>query len=219
MNATKGSLVPSQDSGRLKAEAPCHYDAKYFAQQSKTGRFRGWADFSKFGRYVRGDMKVIDFGCGGGFLLANISCREKIGIEINPAARAEAGRNGVRTVGSAGEIEDGWADLIISNHALEHCREPLRELTDLLPKLAVGGMAVFVFPCESARTKYTADNREHHLYSWSPMSAGTCFRKPDSMWWNRKYCFITIRRGGFRRHCGRWAGDFCTTPDAEYTER
>jgi SAM-dependent methyltransferase len=175
MNPTKDPSIRSADRGRLEAEAPCHYDAKYFAQQSKTGWFRGWADLSKFGRYIGGDMKVIDFGCGGGFLLANISCREKIGIEINPAARAEAGRNGVRTVGSAGEIEDGWADLIVSNHALEHCREPLRELMDLLPKLAVGGMAVFVFPCESARTRYTADNRGHHLYSWSPMSAGNLF--------------------------------------------
>ena len=137
MNPTKDPSIRSADRGRLEAEAPCHYDAKYFAQQSKTGWFRGWADLSKFGRYIGGDMKVIDFGCGGEFLLANISCREKIGIEINPAARAEAGRNGVRTVGSAGEIEDGWADLIVSNHALEHCREPLRELMDLLPKLAV----------------------------------------------------------------------------------
>lgn len=154
---------------------PRHYGAKYFEWQSEIGRFGGWANLSKFSPYLRGEMKVLDFGCGGGYLLANIQCAEKLGIEINPVARTEAARNGVRTVGSVGEVADGWADLVISNHALEHCPQPLSELKNLLPKLALGGVAVFVFPCEAAKNKYRSNDPNHHLYSWSPMSAANLF--------------------------------------------
>jgi SAM-dependent methyltransferase len=171
-NVASASCEPNSQLGMIE---PRHYGVEYFTWQSGIGRFGGWADLSKFSRYIRDDMKVLDFGCGGGYLLTNIQCLDKIGIEINPVARAEADRNGVRTVGSAAEIENGWADIIISNHALEHCLHPLRELEDLLHKLASGGMAVFVFPCEAARNRYRSDDPNHHLYSWSPMSAANLF--------------------------------------------
>jgi SAM-dependent methyltransferase len=171
-NISPASTVTSRQIGIAERH---HYGAKYFEWQSGIGRFGGWANLSKFSSYIRDDMRVLDFGCGGGYLLANIQCREKIGIEINPVARAEADRNSIRTAGSVAEIEDGWADIVISNHALEHCPHPLRELEDLLPKLAVNGIAVFVFPCEAAKNKYRSDDPNHHLYSWSPMSAANLF--------------------------------------------
>jgi SAM-dependent methyltransferase len=90
-------------------------------------------------------------------------------------ACAEAARNGVTTVRSADEVEDGWANLIISNHTLEHCQNPLAELKGLLRKLAPDGIAVFVFPCEVAENAYRAGDRNHHLYPWSPMSAANLF--------------------------------------------
>jgi SAM-dependent methyltransferase len=120
-------------------------------------------------------MKVLDFGCGGGYLLSNVECREKLGVEINPAARAEADRLGVNVVARISEIENNWADAIISNHALEHCPNPFEELQTLLAKLAPGGLAVFVVPCEAIRHRYRPDDRNHHLFTWSPMSAGNLF--------------------------------------------
>jgi SAM-dependent methyltransferase len=120
-------------------------------------------------------MNVLDFGCGGGYLLANIDCRAMLGIEINPVARAEANRHGVRAVASAREVNDCWANLIISNHALEHCSHPLSELQTLLPKLIPGGMIVFCVPCEAIKNKFTPGDRNHHLYTWSPMSAANLF--------------------------------------------
>ena len=175
MNTKNISSAWCEHNSQLGTTEQRHYGAEYFKWQSEIGRLGGWADLSKFSRYIRDDMKVLDFGCGGGYLLTNIQCLDKIGIEINAAARAEADRNGVRTVGSAAEIENGWADIIISNHALEHCLHPLRELEDLLPKLALGGIAVFVFPCEAAKNRYRCDDGNHHLYSWSPMSAANLF--------------------------------------------
>jgi SAM-dependent methyltransferase len=163
-------------STAMSARLPeSHYDSEYFKWQSEIGRFGGWANLTKFSAFISPEMKVLDFGCGGGYLLSNLACREKLGIEINPAARAEATSLGVQAVAEVSEVEDNWADMIISNHALEHCPLPLRELEALLPKLAPGGLAVFVVPCEAIRHKYRPEDRNHHLYTWSPMSAENLF--------------------------------------------
>lgn len=157
------------------APANSHYDVEYFEWQSQIGRFGGWANLTKFSKYVRPEMKVLDFGCGGGYLLANLDCRAKLGIEVNRTARLEAERQGIRVVASAAAVEDGWADLIISNHALEHCSHPLEELQQLFTKAIPGGTVVFVFPCESIRCRHRATDPNHHLYTWSPMSAANLF--------------------------------------------
>jgi SAM-dependent methyltransferase len=152
-----------------------HYGPEYFRWQSEIGRFGGWANLTKFSPFVRPDMKVLDFGCGGGYLLRNIDCRGKIGIEVNPVARSEAERQGIRAVPSPSYVDDSWADLLISNHALEHCLNPLGELQRLFPKVAPGGTAVFVVPSESIRHRYKQNDPNHHLYTWSPMSAANLF--------------------------------------------
>jgi SAM-dependent methyltransferase len=189
--------------------ANAHYDAGYFKWQSEIGRFGGWANVTKFAKYVGPEMKVLDFGCGGGYLLANVECRDRLGIEVNPAARAEAQRHGIRAVVSAADVPDGWADLIISNHALEHCSHPLRELQELLPKVSCGGTVVFVVPCESIRYKRRSNDPNHHLYTWSPMSAANLFAeagfkvlesKAYIHTWPPRFVPRLLRRLG-----GRWA--------------
>ena len=39
------------------------------------------------------DKKVLDFGCGGGYLLDKINCKKKFGVEINNIAIKEAEKN------------------------------------------------------------------------------------------------------------------------------
>ena len=155
--------------------ATSHYGAEYFKWQFEIGSFGGWANITKFSKYIRPRMRVVDFGCGCGYLLANVNCREKLGVEVNPVARAKAEEVGIRAVASASEIEDGWADIIISNHALEHCQHPLQELQALLPKVVPGGMIVFVVPCEAIKNRYRTGDPNHHLYSWGPMSLANLF--------------------------------------------
>jgi len=152
-----------------------YYNDKYFSWQSSMGEFGGWANLTKFQDYIKLYYNIIDFGCGGGYLLRNIECKEKIGIEVNPSARRQAEQMGIKTYESANECGDSWADLIISNSALEHCLNPLQELKILYRKLKKGGRIVFVVPCESISYLYVPNDINHHLYSWSPMCIGNLF--------------------------------------------
>jgi len=119
----------------METKASKHYDKKYFSWQSSIGEFGGWADLTKFKGWIQPNFKIIDFGCGGGYLLKNIICREKIGVEINETASRQAEQLGIKVYETTNEIEDNWADLIISTNVLEHCCSPLGELKDLYLKL------------------------------------------------------------------------------------
>src|SRR5688500_8495323 len=121
-----------------------HYDEEYFNWQKRIGAFGGWAELIKFEEFITPEMKVIDFGCGGGFLLHNIVCYEKIGIEVNDAARETLSEFGIKSFKCVTEIPDDWADCIISNHALEHVTDPFNQITLLKKKLKSGGKIIFV---------------------------------------------------------------------------
>lgn len=152
-----------------------HYDASYFDWQRPLGEFGGWANVTKFAAYVRPTDDVLDFGCGGGFLLRNLECRRRIGVEVNPAASRTAVSNGVECFARASDVPDACADVIISNNALEHTLHPLQELQALHAKVRSGGLIVFVVPCESITYAYAPGDVNHHLYSWSPMCIGNLF--------------------------------------------
>lgn len=153
------------------------YNQTYFDYQRKMGEFGGWANFTKFEKYIKSTDKVIDFGCGGGYLLEQINCGEKIGIEINDNARKVATLKGIKTVNSADDILDDWADVIISNHALEHTQRPLDEITLLRKKLRPGGLIIFIVPSEGVYHSFDALDPNHHLYTWSPMCIGNLFQQ------------------------------------------
>lgn len=154
-----------------------HYDDKYFSWQKNIGEFGGWANKSKFEKYITYDSDVLDFGCGGGFLLKNLSCRRKIGVEVNSAALKLARENQIEVYAQTEEIPDGYVDIIISNNALEHTLHPLYELKLLYRKLKDGGKIIFIVPCESIKYSFTYKDINHHLYSWSPMCIGNLFQE------------------------------------------
>jgi SAM-dependent methyltransferase len=155
--------------------ASVHYDKKYFEWQRKVGEFTSRANQIKFKKFCDPKFRTVDFGCGGGFMLAGLPAKERIGVEINPAARKLAEKNGLKTFEKASLLPDGWADLIISDNALEHTPNPLEELKMLFKKLKKGGTAVFVLPCEHLDFAYHPKDVNQHLYSWGPMSAGNLF--------------------------------------------
>lgn len=117
---------------------------------------------------------VVDFGCGSGGLLANLQCTRRIGVEPNERPAEVARSQGIDVVGSLDELADGSADVVISNHALEHTLNPLQELRQMRKVLKPGGRVVMVLPIDDWRTqrRYRPEEPNHHLYTWSPQLMG-----------------------------------------------
>lgn len=148
-----------------------HYDAAYFDWQRRIGRIGGWCNVHKFAPHIKSDDAVLDFGCGGGYVLSGLDCARRIGVEINPAARAEARHNGIEVYSTTAEVKT-MVDVVISDHALEHALNPLGELRALYSVLKPRGTAVILIPCETIRWKYRPNDTNKHLFSWGPMTLG-----------------------------------------------
>ena len=165
-----------------KERVSSHYvgqtGSRYFRWQREIGRLGGALNLFKFAPHVAPDAALCDFGCGGGYLLERLLGRERVGVEVNGEARAEAASRGLRVVASAEELADDHFDVIVSNHALEHCRRPLDELCTLRRKLKPGGRMVFCLPVDDWRAgrTYRPDDINHHLYTWSAQIAGNLFQ-------------------------------------------
>jgi 2-polyprenyl-3-methyl-5-hydroxy-6-metoxy-1,4-benzoquinol methylase len=151
-----------------------YYNEVYFNDyQKKIGQFGGKANLFKFKDDIKKTDNVLDFGCGGGFLLSNIECNYKAGIEINPIARKHCINNlEIDCFSSISEVEDEKFDVIISNHALEHCERPFDIIKELKLKLKIGGKLIIVVPLDSFKYKFKTDDVNKHLYSFSPMNLG-----------------------------------------------
>jgi SAM-dependent methyltransferase/predicted O-methyltransferase YrrM len=162
----------SADSGSGGSGAG-HYGQDYFNWQKHIGAFGGVANLFKFRDFIKTSDTVVDLGSGGGYLLRNVDCARKMGVEINPAARREASLHaGIDAVESPRDLPDGYADVVISNHALEHMHSPLHVLKTLLPKLKVGGKLVLVVPSEPPTQAWEPNDINKHLFTWNPMTLG-----------------------------------------------
>ncbi len=157
----------SERVGRhYRGEAAEEYLAYHRGIGDLGARLNRW----KFEPHVgRGD-RVLDFGCGTGGLLAALDVAERTGVEVSEPARREAEGKGLRMAASTSELGDSTADVVISNHALEHSLTPLDELRELHRVLRAGGKLVLWLPLDDwrAQRRPRADEPNHHLYTWTP---------------------------------------------------
>jgi 2-polyprenyl-3-methyl-5-hydroxy-6-metoxy-1,4-benzoquinol methylase len=153
-----------------------YYKEDYFNWQKEIGEFEGQIGLFKFKDYIKPTDSVIDFGCGGGYLLRNLSCGKKIGIDPNKTAQETAKRNGLEVYSSIEEIPDNFADVVISNHVLEHVLCPFESLSLLRRKVKVGGKLIFVVPHHSPCDGFRENDFNQHLYTWSPLTLGNLFK-------------------------------------------
>jgi SAM-dependent methyltransferase len=146
----------------------------YFALQNPGKSFAAKIYEHKFLPYIKSEDTVIDFGCGGGQLLARYNCKRKIGVDLNPMARNFASTLGLECYQYLNEIPDNIADVVISHHALEHVEFPIGALREIYRKLKPGGLLVLCVPIDNWRLQNTYDPKDHnhHLHTWTKQLLG-----------------------------------------------
>lgn len=155
-----------------------YYDAKYFKWQKGSGQLGPILDDWKFKKEINKDDCVLDFGCGGGYILKSIECKYRYGVEINETARGQSVVNGIKVFPDINSLPDGVKfDKIISNHAIEHVVSPFETLTLLKNKLKDDGVIIFFIPIDDWRRekKFLPSDINKHLYTWTPLLIGNLF--------------------------------------------
>ena len=144
--------------------------AEYLDYQRKYGELGAELNLFKFERHVSPADDVVDFGCGIGALLERLPAASRTGVEVSDAARREAQARGLHVTASTSELLDESADVVISNHALEHTLAPLDELRDLRRVLRPNGKLVLWLPVDDWRAqRRPRPDPNHHLYTWTPL--------------------------------------------------
>jgi 2-polyprenyl-3-methyl-5-hydroxy-6-metoxy-1,4-benzoquinol methylase len=113
---------------------------------------------------------VVDFGCGTGGLMSKLEAASKLGVEVNDASRERAEGAGHRVVGSPEEVAPESADVVVSNHVLEHTLQPYVELRAIRAMLRPGGTLLLCVPIDDWRVQRrpVPADADNHLYAWTP---------------------------------------------------
>lgn len=152
-----------------------HYDADYFAWQNQHIGVKTRIKVTRFAPYIRPTDTVLDFGCAGGGMLAALPGARKIGVELNDVARESAEReHDIEAYKNLADVPDAIADVVVSNHTLEHIAHPYAALVQLRPKLKPDGTLVLVLPIDDwrAQPRWYPGDINRHLYTWSPLNLG-----------------------------------------------
>jgi SAM-dependent methyltransferase len=152
------------------------YNAEYFNWQKELGVLGGKYDTLKYLPYINQNDKILDFGCGGGYILKELDHRNAFGVEPNPVAMNEALNKGLKVFPSIEEFQHSTFDVIFSNHVFEHLQSPLDVAIDLKQYLKIGGLLLVTVPNE-CNVKYIPNNFDQHLFTWSEINLGNMLFK------------------------------------------
>jgi SAM-dependent methyltransferase len=159
-------------SGHYVGERGLEYARWQHEQESGVA----WLHSRRFQGFVAHTDTVLDFGCGDGEILARINCGRRIGVDPVEASRIAARTNGLDTYASINELSAASVDVVISNHALEHCTRPLDELIGVRRALKSEGRLILIVPINdwrwSSDRQYRPGDHNHHLYTWTPLLLG-----------------------------------------------
>lgn len=164
-------MVYSRDNNKI------HYNKKYFDWQKKAGWYGAQQDIWMYESFIKKTDNVLDFGCGGGYMLARLKCKLKYGVDINPLARSEALKNNIHVFENLSQLPRVKFDIIISHHTLEHLDNPAGVLQNLKNYLKKKGKLICVVPIDDWRIEKKVNIKDinQHLYTWSPLLLGNLF--------------------------------------------
>jgi len=155
-----------------------HYQKKYFDWQKKAGLYGAQQDLWMYEPFIKAEDKVLDFGCGGGYMLDKIRCKVMYGVDINPLARKAAQNKGIRVFEKLKELPSGLRfDVILSHHTLEHLENPAEVIQEFKKYLKKDGFLICVVPIDDWRIekRFKPDDINKHLYTWTPLLLGNLF--------------------------------------------
>jgi 2-polyprenyl-3-methyl-5-hydroxy-6-metoxy-1,4-benzoquinol methylase len=143
--------------------------AEYLAYQKQSAP-GAVLEARKFAPHIRRSDRVLDFGCGGGWILRQLDCADRVGVELNESAHQFCRENGVRVHRTLDEVDGEPFDIVISNHCLEHVPCPVEALRGLCARIRTSGRLVLVLPLDDWRVQrdFTGSDIDHHLHTWTP---------------------------------------------------
>ena len=144
---------------------------EYFAYQRRDVKRNSWVSLRFFAPHVSPEDTVVDYGCGTGWMLKQMTAGRKLGIEPNPSAREFATELEIETVASPKEVESEFADVVVSSHAIEHALSPFEEFKQMRRIVKPEGKVVILLPIDDWRKQRRIDPNDpnHHLYTWTPL--------------------------------------------------
>jgi len=204
----KNSMSQNQETPTLDYGRSNHYlgekGQEYFAVQNRGGAALGQLNLWKFAPWIRPSDSVLDFGCGGGWLLSCLNAVGKCGVELNPAARQVCQERNLEVYREVSEIPAGRRfSRIITHHCLEHVPFPVAALKSLRALLNDDGLMIIVVPIDDWRVQqdFTGADPDHHLHTWSPrlfantlMESGLECKKVDILTHACPYKWETLYR-------------------------
>lgn len=122
---------------------------------------------------------LLDFGCGEGSLLALIPAAQKIGVDVIAEHRKAVEAKGYEALETLEPVPEMSVDTVISHHSLEHTLEPFSQLGQIRRVLKRDGRLILVVPADDWRVYRSddPDDRNHHLYTWTPLSLANLLRE------------------------------------------
>lgn len=150
------------------------YNKEYFEYQKLIGS-KNKNIAHRFNKYINSNSVVLDFGCGGGYLLDSFNCKVKIGIDINEEALIYAKNKGISTYSSIEYVEDESIDVVVSNSVLGHLSNPYETLMEIKEKMKINSFIIFSVPHETINWNYKKNEINYKFFTWSPMALGNLF--------------------------------------------
>ena len=155
----------------------------YFDWQGRPGVLQGLWNRHLWQPHIGRNDDVLDFGCGGGFLLHVLDARSKVGVEVNPRAAESARGLGIATFATLADVPNQF-DRIITSHVLEHIPHPRQAIIELRGKLRDDNSRLLILlPLDDWRNRanrsYRRADRNRHLQAWTPQTLGNLLTSCD----------------------------------------
>src|SRR5438046_13672 len=97
-----------------------------FSAQENLARDRIWSVLVRhfFQRWIKSDDIVVDLGCGFGEFLRHVTCRRRIGVDLNALARETLSQAGIeymqQSVSEPLPLAEASVDFVFTSNLMEH---------------------------------------------------------------------------------------------------